>query len=276
MACHRTATTPGDARRPPHSGWTTEYDRRLRAEALSRGAHASRACVPRWFAELDATSPRSAERDALVADWLRAYRRDGDALALTAALCAIIPLLEVLFARAVRGRRGRRDESELREALWYAAIERLCVFDPDTRSPCVHHGIELDIWNHLCAMWRRESRARAVLGWTAAVVLTSRDLLACGEVNLSDFLERPAPDDVATRARFDSDEVEHAREYLDALGAAGVVSTRDAALLLGVRVRQCPLRDVAAALGISEAAARKAVQRAAAAVRVHLARTRRE
>lgn len=214
------------------------------------------------LAGLDAAPLYSPGRDALLADLLRLYHRCHDGAPLALLYDALLPGLARVTRRVGRGPEG---DEESRATVLYAAALAIDAFVPERRSAHVQAGLEMDIYHRVWQAWRDDARRRRAHTAGAQVWAQLRPEHS-DAWSLDELLGVSEP--AAPRAEtFDTEERDAALRLLESAVARGVLCARDVSLLLGARVDGRRIASVAAELGMSAEAAKKAIQRASRALR---------
>lgn len=240
------------------------FERTLRAHgagllALGRGADV----VPC----LDALPAFLPARDEILGDLLRLYRRSGEGSALCVVCYALLPSVGRLVRRLAPKAPWRR--GELLDDLVYVTVMQAARFDPDRRSSHVQAGLERDIRHELWRTWLREYAVRKRLRALARAA-PSLGAGAPSDGCTLDDLPGPAGAPRPRALPFDDDDRAEMDRLLRSLFDAGVVDEREFRLLRESRVFERRVASVAGELGMTEAAARKAIQRAGPRVRAAL------
>ena len=219
------------------------------------------------LARLEIMEPRSEARDALLADLLRLHRRDRNGAALSAVLYAVHAGVVRRCARLVRALEPREGAARIACAL-LVSLDR---FDPDRRSRHVEYSVCQDTWHCLWRLRCDEQRQRQLQPRLAALVGDAcADLEGNAEV-LGDLLGSSS----GRRANVaEAEEVAHAEALAETLAAKGLLTLRDAQLLCRTALQRRGIPDVAQELGMKEAAAKKALQRAKDRLRARGTRVR--
>lgn len=211
--------------------------------------------TPSLLARLDAEAPRSEARDALLADLLRLHRRARDGAALNAVLYAVHAGVVRRCERLVASLEPREGAAQIACAL-LASLDR---FDPDRRSRHVEHGVCEDTWHRLWLLRGGEQRERRVHARLAELVSH-----ACADLEAGAWEDLLGSPSRATVRRVEAEDAERVEALAEALTAQGLLKLRDAQLLCRTALQGRRVPEVAQELGMKEAAAKKALQRAKA------------
>lgn len=213
---------------------------------------------------LDVARPYSEERDALLADLLRLHRASNDGAALGALVYATHA---GVLRRGLRLTRARDEPHEGHAEVLLTLIEHLGAYDPDRRSPHVQAGIERDVLRELGRARRAEQRQKAARLAVAGVAHHAANDLLSGTHSLTNLL---APHNPGAPPANDTEPLDVAvvDALLERLVARRLLSARDALLFGRVELLNRRVPDVAGELGMTHAAARKALERARNSLRV--------
>ena len=212
-------------------------------------------------ARLDRLPPFEAERDAILADLLRLWRRVPGGGALTALVYALHGGVLRRFLRFTDASDDPRDQMA---AVLYALVERLEVFDPDARAKKVQDRIEDKVRRRLVRALKADRRRQRVHATVVDLAAHAQSQLATGELALSELIERRGRRPKREPDPVDDDAVDSLQAQLV---ARDLLRPREAELVCRVEVQGQPIADVARDLDMSVAAARKALQRARASLR---------
>lgn len=220
--------------------------------AFADGGSPTRALLER----LDRLKPYSPERDAILAELLRIDRVDPASTAHSALLVGVhssmLRVLRTLPSRVI-------DRAELESMLCVAFVAALRAYDPDRRSPHVQANVEMDARRALVRDWQRAQRTQRAEAEAAARIVGASEALASGIFQAADLME---PFETTPPLELDAEDVAWTRGWLESLVHQRRIIARAADLFLRVYVERVDVRVVAAEIGMSAQAARKAAQRA--------------